>query len=258
MASLTLPLVLVVALSFYLLIRFLTLPHDAKEPPRIRPKIPVIGHVIGLLHHGTAYYSKTAYVYQAQILPNYSENMRLTRPEHIRTQYKQPIFTLGVPRGKMYIVTSPSLIAACDRRSKIVSFAPYVVEFGKRILAGSAHSVSLLSEDLLEEKGPHGSLRPETMAAMHRALVPGERLDRMMRETLRSSKGFLDVSLREGETGSVPLFQWVKQFMTIAGTDAVYGAEKNPFRDPEVGKSFWYVARSRFSLAPSPNAVAGR
>ncbi len=145
----------------------------------------------------------------------------------------------------MYIVTSPSLIAACDRRSKIVSFAPYVVEFGKRILAGSKHSVGLLSEDLLEEKGPHGSLRPETMAAMHRALVPGERLDRMMRETLRSSKEFLDASL-EGQTDSVPLFHWVKQFMTIAGTDAVYGAEKNPFRDPEVGQSFWYVARSRF------------
>ena len=135
----------------------------------------------------------------------------------------------------MYIVTSPNLIVACHRRSKIVSFAPYVVEFGKRILAGSAHSVGLLSEDLLEEKDPHGSLRPETMASMHRALVPGERLDRMMRETLRSSKGFLDASVSEGQTASVPLFQWVKQFMTIAGTDAVYGAEKNPFR-PRVGE----------------------
>lgn len=128
---------------------------------------------------------------------------------------------------------------------QVCVFAPYVVEFGKRILAGSAHSVGLLSEDLLEGKGPHGSLRPETMAAMHPGLVPGERLDRM-RETLRSSTGFLDVSLSEVQTGSVPLFQWVKQFMTIAGTDAVYGAEKNPFRDLEVGKSFWYVARSRF------------
>ncbi len=62
MASLTLPLVVVVALLFYLLSCFLTPPHDAQEPPLIRPKIPLIGHVIGLLHHGTAYYSKTAYV----------------------------------------------------------------------------------------------------------------------------------------------------------------------------------------------------
>ncbi len=140
----------------------------------------------------------------------------------------------------MYIVTSPGLITACDRRSKIVSFAPYVVEFGKRILAGSEHSVRLLSEDLPEEKGPHGSLRPETMAAMHRALAPGERLDGMMRDTLRSSAGFLDGSVGgDGEGRTVGLFQWVKQFMTIAGTDAVYGAERNPFRDPEVGDSFW-------------------
>ena len=60
MASLILPLVGAVSLALYLLTRFLTLPHDSKEPPLIPSKIPVIGHVIGLLHHGTAYYSKTA------------------------------------------------------------------------------------------------------------------------------------------------------------------------------------------------------
>jgi hypothetical protein len=143
----------------------------------------------------------------------------------------------------MYIVTSPSLIAACDRRSKVVSFAPYVVEFGKRILAGSAHSVRLLSADLLEEKGPHGSLRPETMAAMHRSQAPGENLDEMMRVTLRSSTGFIDSVTERGgggaDVGGVPLFGWVRQFMTVAGTDAVYGEERNPFRDPEVVGSFW-------------------
>lgn len=141
----------------------------------------------------------------------------------------------------MYIVTSPALIAACDRRSKVVSFAPYVVEFGKRILCGSERSVRLLEEDLLEDRGPHASLRPETMAAMHRALVPGQHLDGMMRDTLRSSARFLEEAVggeRGGEAG-VPLFQWVRRFMTIAGTDAVYGSEKNPFKDPEVMDSFW-------------------
>ncbi|KAK4157557.1 cytochrome P450 [Chaetomidium leptoderma] len=223
MTSLLLPIVGVVAAVFYLLSCFLTLPHDPKEPPLIRPQIPFIGHIIGLLRHGTKYYSNMA------------------------EACKQPIFTLGVPRGRMYIVTSPGLIAACDRRSKIVSFAPYVVEFGKRILAGSEHSVALLSEDLLEENGPHGSLRPETMAAMHRSLVPGEHLDGMMRETLKSSTAFLESATggggggREDLSSGVPLFQWVRRFMTMAGTDAVYGAEKNPFRDDEVRDSFWAV-----------------
>jgi hypothetical protein len=51
-----------VVIVFYLLIRFLTLPHDPQEPPLVRPKIPLIGHVIGLLRHGTKYYSDVAYV----------------------------------------------------------------------------------------------------------------------------------------------------------------------------------------------------
>lgn len=28
---------------------------DPREPPRLRPKIPVIGHVIGLMRHGPSY-----------------------------------------------------------------------------------------------------------------------------------------------------------------------------------------------------------
>ncbi|KAK4142933.1 cytochrome P450 [Dichotomopilus funicola] len=221
MASLLLPAVFAVLVVFWLLGYLFSAPYDPQEPPLVKPKIPFIGHIIGLLRHGTRYYSMIA------------------------TTTHHPIFTLPVPRGKMYIVTSPSLIAACDRRGKVVSFAPYVVEFGKRILAGSAHSVGLLSEDLLEEKGPHGSLRTETMAAMHRSQVPGPYLDEMMRVTLVSSVGFVDETLLggggAGEGVEVGLFAWVKRFMTVAGTDAVYGAERNPFHDPEVADSFWAV-----------------
>ncbi|KAK4038603.1 cytochrome P450 [Parachaetomium inaequale] len=236
MASLLLLAIGGVVIVFYLLSRFLTLPLDPQEPPLVRSKIPFIGHVIGLLRHGTKYYSDVA------------------------NECKHPIFTLSVPRGKMYIVTSPALIAACDRRSKVVSFAPYVVEFGKRILAGSAHSVRLLSEDLLEEKGPHASLRSETMAAMHRSQAPGEHLDEMMRVTLRSSTGFID-SVTDGPAAgdaSVPLFEWVRQFMTVAGTDAVYGEEKNPFRDPEVMVSFWAVDKdfAMLGLMVMPDVLA--
>ncbi|KAL2176533.1 cytochrome P450 [Thermothelomyces heterothallicus CBS 202.75] len=243
----------VVALVLLLLDRLLNLPHDPQEPPLVRPKIPLIGHVIGLLRHGTRYYSMIA------------------------DECKQPIFTLGVPRGKMYIVTSPGLIAACDRRSKVVSFAPYVVEFGKRILAGSEHSVRLLSEDLLEEKeeakgsGADGSssssssssLRPETMAAMHRSQAPGEHLDALVRVALRSAATHIDSitgdAAAQGGAG-VPLFGWVRQFMTRAGTDAVYGEEKNPFRDPEVAESFWAVDRdfALLGLMVLPDLLAPR
>jgi hypothetical protein len=32
-----------------------SLGDDPREPPRLRPQIPVIGHVIGLMRHGPSY-----------------------------------------------------------------------------------------------------------------------------------------------------------------------------------------------------------
>jgi hypothetical protein len=34
---------------------------DPREPPRIPSKIPVLGHVFGLLRHGTGYYGIVRY-----------------------------------------------------------------------------------------------------------------------------------------------------------------------------------------------------
>lgn len=33
--------------------------NDPREPPRVSPQIPVIGNVVGLLRHGTKYYTTT-------------------------------------------------------------------------------------------------------------------------------------------------------------------------------------------------------
>ena len=34
---------------------------DSREPPVLRSSIPYIGHIIGLLRHGTRYYEQTRY-----------------------------------------------------------------------------------------------------------------------------------------------------------------------------------------------------
>lgn len=36
-----------------------SLGDDAREPPRILPKVPLIGHVLGLMRHGPTYYRHT-------------------------------------------------------------------------------------------------------------------------------------------------------------------------------------------------------
>lgn len=142
----------------------------------------------------------------------------------------------------MYIVTSPILVAACDRRSKIVSFAPYVVDFARRILVASQHGIGLLSEDLPEDRGTE-TLRPETMKTMHQSLKPGEVLDDTSRAFLKNVLSFLDSAIDVGNQRSVPLFQWIQRFVSIASTNVIYGPEKNPMQDPQVLDGFWYVTR---------------
>lgn len=151
----------------------------------------------------------------------------------------RPIITLGFPRSKMYVVTSPSLVAACDRRPRIVSFAPYLVQFAKRILLASQPTVDLLSENLLEERGAI-SLRPETMKAIHESVAPGNNLDKMTSDFLKEFVKFLDSDVGVHNEDGVSLFSWIRRWFTMASTDAIYGL-MNPMRESEVFDAFWYV-----------------
>ena len=55
--------ILVSAIVLYcFLVRFRTVSSDPREPPIVPPRIPVIGHVIGLIRNGGAYYTKLRFV----------------------------------------------------------------------------------------------------------------------------------------------------------------------------------------------------
>lgn len=145
-----------------------------------------------------------------------------------------------MPRGKIYVVDSPNLISAIDRRSKTISFAPYVVQFAKRILNPSQHALDALEEDLLELKGPVG-LRPETMKVMHEALAPGDQLRTTTRILLKSIVDLFGSNKAVNHEDDIKLFAWTREIVTRASTDAIYGVEKNPFQDADVCDGFWYV-----------------
>ncbi|KAH7329691.1 hypothetical protein B0I35DRAFT_507907 [Stachybotrys elegans] len=156
----------------------------------------------------------------------------------------------------MYVVRSPELIAACDKRPSTVSFVPYVVEFARRILLANDESIRLLSEDLPEEKG--ADLRSETMKAMHRAMQPGKALDETIQRVMRCSIDFLDASIDIPNGKSLPLLACCRDFVTLASTDGLYGAEKNPFLNDAVMQGFWAVNKdfARLGLMLYPNLVA--
>lgn len=39
----------------------LSLFDDPREPPRVHAKVPLIGHLIGMIQYGVSYYGKTRY-----------------------------------------------------------------------------------------------------------------------------------------------------------------------------------------------------
>ena len=49
---------LVVAGTFlaFVINRFLTIDFDPREPPVIKPGIPYIGHILGIIRYGTKYF----------------------------------------------------------------------------------------------------------------------------------------------------------------------------------------------------------
>ena len=70
--------------------------------------------------------------------------------------------------------------------------------------------------------------------AIHTPLAPGSELDAMNRVMAQKVASSID-RLEEKVVG---LFDFIKQEITLASTDSVYGP-KNPFKDPEIAKTFW-------------------
>ena len=150
-----------------------------------------------------------------------------------------PIYTLRVPQSQIYVVNSPNLVAAVDRQPKTISFAPYLVQFTKRILVPSEVGVNALADDIHGEKGAEGC-RPETLKAMHITLAPGKDLDESTRVFLASCSKLLD-NIPTNDDGTIGLFAFIRRIVTLASTDAIYGPSKNPFLDPAVQNGFWWV-----------------
>ena len=213
------------ATSLWLLAeRVANVPHDAREPPLIPQPVSFVGHLLRILQDGSRYCSN---IRRAPIDSKPTNQMDLTRTS---ARFSLPLYTLRVPRSKIYIVSSPDIVAAVDRNSRNASFAPYVVEFAKRILAPSKEGLDALAANLNEENGAWGC-RSETLKVMHATLTPGDDLDRTTQAFCDSLSSFLESN--GSEKGAPGLFSWVRKLTTRASTDAIYGTTRNPSKIPQ-------------------------
>ncbi|KAL4735868.1 cytochrome P450 [Aspergillus similis] len=181
---------------------------DPREPPKVHSKIPIIGHVLGLLRHGMGYFSQLA-----------AENSA------------HPIFTIDLLTNKQYIVTSPSLMQAVQRNKRTLKFAPLVTFTAERFAGIHESGMSLLRD---REAGGAG-LSAETVRAMEKTLI-GTSLDRMNEEMARMLSPLVDELAASPQT--VDLYAWCTRAITAASTNASYGP-RNPYKDPAIAGAFW-------------------
>lgn len=62
----------------YVLDYALGLRYDAREPPRLPSRIPLIGHLLGIVYYGTVYYNQTRYVNAVEVGPPVADSSLMT------------------------------------------------------------------------------------------------------------------------------------------------------------------------------------
>ncbi|RAK95226.1 cytochrome P450 [Aspergillus ibericus CBS 121593] len=179
---------------------------DPREPPLVSSRIPLIGHLVGLLWHGLPYF------------------------DMVTAKHPHPICTLDLVFSKSYLVTSPPLVQAVQRNRKSLSFDPFVSMTLER-MAGIRGPV--LEQFREKESGGQG-LGHDVVHAMQPTLS-GRGLDVMNERMAQMLRPRLDELVR---LPTIDLFDWCRRVITAASTDASYGP-LNPYQDPRVEDAFW-------------------
>ncbi|KAJ5118842.1 hypothetical protein N7476_011197 [Penicillium atrosanguineum] len=181
--------------------------HDPREPPILSNRIPIVGHMLGMMWYGVGYWTM-----QAKQKASYS------------------IFGIDLLFTKIYIITSPELMQSVQR-SKSLSLDP-LLDLAVLRFSGITNKQTL---DLMLDASSGGQGFAQKL--MH-ALAPtmiGKSLDQMNIRMVRFMTPLID---ELGDKSSVDLYKWCRDAITDASNDTMFGP-MNPFKDKELSDAFW-------------------
>ena len=141
-----------------------------------------------------------------------------------------------MPRGKVYVINSPNLAISVQRLPTKISFWHVEAIFTGSLAGLSPFATKTLANNVHSEDGQPSYLR-EGMANAHAAMKPGE----VLTITTKSAAEMLAASigrLQQKSTAQIELGRWVTDELMAAVTGSIFGS-RNPYRDPEIGRSFW-------------------
>lgn len=144
-----------------------------------------------------------------------------------------------MPGGRIYVVTSPELAICLQRQPKLISFWYIEAKFTAKLGGLSEDAGDRLLKNL--HPGQSGnSMLLEGMKAAHKALMPGDSINHMVRIAAQTAAAAMDEMETNKRAGAneVDLWSWVQHEITMATTESVYGPS-NPYRDPEVEEAWW-------------------
>ncbi|OLN97727.1 25-hydroxycholesterol 7-alpha-hydroxylase 2 [Colletotrichum chlorophyti] len=209
----------VVVFGPYLLETFFFLSKDSREPEFIRPRVPLIGHLLGLNKLGAGNYFT-----------------------QIGAQNKSGLFSAPIFSFRFYVITERKFIATVQRNAKTLSFAPFAAK-ASHMLSGLSKEATAIQDHV--EGGPGAKELDRVQRTM---LAAGPELDEM---SLVANKVKLDLiqdlaieAAKDSGSGTeIDLFKWVKRAVDLSASEGMYGP-MNPFKNPEHETDFWTFADS--------------
>ncbi|KAH0832633.1 cytochrome P450 [Fonsecaea pedrosoi] len=194
--------------------RGLTIDHSPGEPPIIKPAIPYIGHILGIIRHGTHYF------------------------EIVNRDTRYPIYTLPTLSTRQYIVTSPQIAAQLQRQHKDLAFYNVILEVTRRLTSLKPSTMKIVMKNVNAEQGDWG-LMPTMHDMFNTVLGRGESLKDLTRSQMSIFSEMLNEVAVGGDRLETDLFGWIKSTFAFANAKSIYGPE-NPFAlDPSLVDSFW-------------------
>ncbi|KAF6838049.1 prostacyclin synthase [Colletotrichum plurivorum] len=197
---------------------------DPREPPVLKPRIPFIGHIVGLLKHQHSYYKI--------LLKNASA----------------PICTLPMLNGKGYVITDPELTLAAFR-SRNLSLGPLISEM--------IHRITGLPDSCMEIYNST-AFHTQWNKIVHSTLT-GEQLRIINVAGLRDLARTLNAVPPQG-LDVADLYLWTRSTMTMATTSALYGDENPWKKDPSLTEEYWGFESYMLAIIANvlPNVVASK
>lgn len=201
----------VLTLAAVLLVRLVRAYYgtDPREPPPVYPRIPLVGHILGIAryHHG----------YQDLL--------------HARHGWPSAV-SLPILSGRLYGIYTPGLAKAVVA-SRSLSFEPYISDFVRRMTSASAETMRVFDSE---------AFRTDWIKTFYQSLT-GPELLRINRVAVDVELNVLNETVPRGKEGLAVdnLWDWVADIVTLATTTALFG-KRNPWAmDRGLVADYWYA-----------------